>query len=383
MRISHVCSTIEREANGMSKAVLDITTTLNASGLGIELFTLGGAAKRTMGAVSVHRYSAWKGLGKLGVAPALRRALFEAVQSTDVIHSHGLWTFPPTYALQAALWAGKPTVVSAHGAFNPWAMSRSRFRKRVMWSLVQSRLFRHASCLHATSESEIAGYRRMGLTAPIAVIPLSVEAPDRLPHREPGGKRKLLFLGRVHPIKGVDLLLKAWAETHRKADDWELHIVGPGDAAYIDRLRALSRTLNCARVQFRGPVYGDAKSAEFCSADAFVLPSYSECFGLAVAEALAHSVPTVVTRGAPWRGLDSRKCGWWVEGSVSALAGALSDVTSRPPAELARMGAAGRKWMQTEYSMEALGRKFRELYGWITSAGTRPAFVEFSSRLAA
>ncbi len=383
MRISHVCPTIDREANGLSKSVLDMTTTLAASGIEVELHSLGGAPPRSMEPVSVHRYQSWSGVKKLGVAPALRQGLIAAAARSDLIHSHGLWTFPPAYALQAALRSRVPAIVSAHGAFNPWPMSRSRFRKQVVWSLIQSRLFRRASCLHATAEAEIAGYRKMGLSAPIAVIPLAVDVPERLPNRERSSMRKLLFLGRIHPKKGLDLLLNAWREIEWKTADWELHIVGPGEVAHVAELRALVAALNCKRVRFRGPVYGARKSAEFCSADAFVLPTYDENFGIAVAEALAHGVPALVTRGAPWSGLNSRKCGWWVDGNVRAVADALIDLTSRESHELSQMGAAGREWMQKDFSMFALGRNLRELYTWLLGGGTPPAFVELTSRLAA
>lgn len=383
MRISHVCPTIEREANGLSKAVLNMTTTLAAAGVEVELHSLGGAPPGSTDPVVVYRYQAWKGLKKLGVAPALRHALTAVAARSDLIHSHGLWTFPPAYALQAASRSRVPAVVTAHGAFNTWSMSKSRFRKQLVWSMVQCRLIRQASCLHAIAEAEIAGYRKMGLSAPIAVIPLAVEVPKRRPDREPGTMRKLLYLGRIDSRKGIDLLLKAWREVEPRAQDWELHVVGPGEAAYVAKLRLLASALNCKRVRIRGPVYGAEKSIEFYSADAFVLASYGEGCPLAVSEALAHGVPALVTRATNWSGLNSRRCGWSVDVNVRAVTEALIDLTSREPQELARMGEAGRQWMQADFSMLEMGRKLRELYKWILGGGAPPAFVEHSPRVAA
>jgi glycosyltransferase involved in cell wall biosynthesis len=191
--------------------------------------------------------------------------------------------------------------------------------------------------------------------------------------------RKLLFLGRVHPKKGIDLLLNAWKDVERRANDWELHIVGPGEAAYVAKLRDMASALKCQRVSFRGPVYGVEKSRELRSAEAFVLPTYDENFGLAVAEALAHGVPAVVTRGAPWNGLTSRKCGWWVDVDAHAIAEALMELTSLDAGELAQMGDAGRQWIRDDFSMIAMGQKLRELYEWLLGGGAPPAFVHLQN----
>jgi glycosyltransferase involved in cell wall biosynthesis len=375
MRITHVCPTVEREANGLSKAVLDMALSLDAFGVDVELYTTGGAPPRPMGTVCVHRYRHWRLPARLLVAPRLRKALLASAVRSQLIHSHGLWTLPQTYALQAALSARVPSVVTAHGAFNAWPMSQSRWGKRIMWSLVQSQLFRQATCLHATAEAEVPAYRKMGLSSPIAVIPLGIDVPDTLPDRSAATPRKLLFLGRLHPKKGIDLLLQAWKDVEPRTTDWELHIVGPGDAAYVAKLRNMAAELNCQRVRFRGAVYGAEKSLELRSAEAFVLPTYDENFGLAVAEALAHGVPALVTRGAPWGGLNSRNCGWWVDIDSRAIAEALKDLTSRAAPELNRMGAVGRQWMRDEFSMLAMGRKLRELYAWILGGGSPPEFM--------
>jgi glycosyltransferase involved in cell wall biosynthesis len=258
-------------------------------------------------------------------------------------------------------------------------MSRSRLKKQFMWSLVHGRLIRRATCLHATAADEAKVYRTMGLKAPIAVIPLGIEVPDSLPERGPRSKRKLLYLGRLHPQKGLDLLLRAWREVEQSAADWELHIVGPGESAYLKKLQTMAAALKCDRVRFRGPVYGVEKSLELRSADAFVLPTYNENFGLAVAEALAHGVPALVTRGAPWSGLLSRKCGWWVDSDARAIIEALTDVTTRAESELARMGTAGRQWMIDDFSLAAMGCKLFELYEWMLGGGTPPEFMHLSN----
>jgi glycosyltransferase involved in cell wall biosynthesis len=375
MKVAHVCSTLDREANGMSKAVLDMTASLASLDCDVEVYTTGDPPPRSTERVPIHCHQSWQVPRKLLVSPTLRTAVESAAEDADVIHSHGLWTLPPAYALRAALRTRRPTVVTAHGAFNPWPLSQSRLQKRIIWSLIHRRLFRKATCLHATADAEVTAYRQMRLKAPIAVIPLGIEIPETLSNREQQPFRKLLFLGRLHPKKGIELLLPAWKQVQDAASDWELHIVGPGEDAYVAHLQEMARSLGCKRVNFRGPVYGNEKNTEYRSADAFVLTTLDENFGLAVAEALAHGVPALVTHGAPWSGLTSRKCGWWVDISVPTIAGALSELTIASSGELSQMGAAGRKWMREDFSIDSMGRKLRELYAWLLGGGNAPTFV--------
>ncbi len=155
------------------------------------------------------------------------------------------------------------------------------------------------------------------------------------------GRRTLLFLSRIHPTKALDRLLAAWVQLQSRHPDWRLVIAGRGEAAHVEEVKALAKTLGADRVEFPGPLFGDAKAQAYFGAELFVLPTHSENFGMVVAEALAHGCPAVVSRGAPWAGLETEGCGWWVDNSVESLVAALDAAMQLPPDAVGGDGPAG------------------------------------------
>jgi glycosyltransferase involved in cell wall biosynthesis len=184
-----------------------------------------------------------------------------------------------------------------------------------------------------------------------------------------------LFLGRIHPVKGVDVLLRAWQAVQDRAPDWELHIVGPDEGGYSSEVRSLASSLGLKRVTFAGPVYGADKVDCYRRADLFILPSRSENFGMTVAEALAQGVPAVVSKAAPWAGLETRGCGWWVGAGDGPLAECLRSVLALPPTELRVFGMRGRAWMERDYSWARVGEMMHDTYRWLVGGGSPPGCV--------
>jgi glycosyltransferase involved in cell wall biosynthesis len=185
-----------------------------------------------------------------------------------------------------------------------------------------------------------------------------------------------LFLSRIHPKKGIDVLLRAWAGLEVERPDWDLVIAGPDELGHTADMQALARTLGLKRIEWRPAVHGAAKSALYRSADCFVLPTNSENFGLVVAEALAHEVPVITTRNAPWEGLRMHDCGWWIDLDAAVLFRTLEDATARPRPELQEMGARGRTWMTRDFGWDGVGQKMHALYEWVTGRAARPEFVQ-------
>lgn len=250
-------------------------------------------------------------------------------------------------------------------------------QKRVFWWLMQERALRGASCFHATAEHEYADIRGRGFTQPVCIIPNGVDVPP-LQRRAEGDRQRLLFLGRVHPIKGVAHLLRAWQPIERRFTSWDLDIVGPGQASYVDEMKALASELHLERVSFRGPLYGEAKLAALRNANLFVLPTLSENFGMAVAEALGAGVPAIVTRAAPWGSLEREGAGWWIEVGVDPLVGCLEKALQQLPHDLAEKGRLGREWMLRDYSWAKIGEEFKKVYRWILGDGELPSSVRLS-----
>jgi glycosyltransferase involved in cell wall biosynthesis len=316
-------------------------------------------------------------LGHLKLSPAMHRGLGKALFSADIVHSHGLWIAPNVYAGQAAAQGRKPLVVSPRGMLAPGALQFSRMKKRVVWKLWQGPAYRNATLWHATSHQEADDIRRFGIDAPIAVIPNGVDLTDQLAlHAPVKSMRTILFLSRIHPKKGLPSLINAWEELSEQRPDWQLVIAGPDEDGHRMALEKIVRQRQISRVSFKAPVYDEAKYSLLADADLFVLPTISENFGIAVAEALAAGIPAIVTKGAPWSGLETQKCGWWVEQGVEPLLTALREATALSASHRKVMGLQGREWMRQEFGWEAIGQQMACAYRWIIGQGDRPPYVQ-------
>jgi glycosyltransferase involved in cell wall biosynthesis len=316
-------------------------------------------------------------LKRLNASSDLSDALHGTAQTADVIHNHGLWLMPNAQAGWTAARERKPLVISPRGMLASAALAFSPVKKRALWALFQGPILRNAACLHATSRQEYEEIRGFGLTNPVAVIPNGIDIPDPVADHaaKPPTKRAVLSLGRIHPKKGLDRLIRAWAIVEPERPDWRLRIIGPSQAGYGDELLGLTMALRLARVSIEGPVYGDAKHAAYRAAELFVLPTLNENFGLTVAEALAAGTPVITTKGAPWQGLQREGCGWWVDHGVEALAAALTEATAMPRETLKAMGAQGRAWMRRDFSWHLTGQKMLDVYGWLARAIEPPSTI--------
>jgi glycosyltransferase involved in cell wall biosynthesis len=259
----------------------------------------------------------------------------------------------------------------------PAALTFSRLKKRTFWALTQGSMVRGAACIHVTSEQEYEEIRNFGLTNPVAIIPIGIDLP-KLPEQTMAGpavKRIVLSLGRIHPKKGLSRLVYAWAKVEAGHPGWWLKITGPPESGHDQELRELARALGLTRISVEGPIYGDAKIATYREADVFVLSTLNENFGLTVAEALAAGTPVISTKGAPWRGLESEGCGWWIDHGIERLAAALADAMALPREALKAMGSKGREWMIRDFSWDRVGNEMLDVYLWLIRGVGPPASI--------
>jgi glycosyltransferase involved in cell wall biosynthesis len=272
----------------------------------------------------------------------------------------------------------KPFLISVHGMLSPVSLGYSSGKKQLARVMFEDRAFRHATVLHATSEREIVEIRKFGLDKPIALIPNGVTSIARPLGLKARDGRFVLSLGRIHPKKGLDRLLKAWRLLEFNFPDWYLEIVGPEEVGHGDYLRDLIVQFELQRAYIRGPQYGDNKVACLANAELFVLPTLNENFGLTVAESLMLEVPVVSTTGAPWERLDHFGCGRWVDHGEIAIANALREMMSMSPENLREMGQRGREWMLSEYSWESVARRSLKCYRYILGVGPAPEDLRLS-----
>ncbi len=256
----------------------------------------------------------------------------------------------------------KPLVVSVRGMLEPAALQHRGWKKQIAWRLYQQRILDSAAALHVTSSLEDENVRVLGLRPRVITIPNGVNVPAACPDfAPPSSPSRVLFMGRVHPIKGLPMLLAAWERVH--AQGWMLEIAGPDECGHLRDLRSLATSLGITEtVTFVGAVAGREKAECLARAAVCVLPSHSENFGLAAAEALAAGRPVVATRATPWASLQTEHCGWHVPTSVDGLEEGLRAAIATPRVELAAMGARGHAFVARSYSWGRIAHEMVALY---------------------
>jgi glycosyltransferase involved in cell wall biosynthesis len=307
----------------------------------------------------------------------------------DVIHSHGVW-LPFNHRITSfARGRNIPLVVAPRGMLEPWAINNSKWKKKLAWMLYQKRDLERATAFHATAHSEAESIRSLGFKQPIAVIPNGVELPEvadgrwnmvdgesdlRSSNFDLLRQRTALFLSRINPKKGLPMLLDAWKKL--APADWRLVIAGNDDSNHLPVLERKIAELGLSdQVELVGPLFGDAKEQAYSNADLFVLPSYSENFGIVVTEALGYQVPVLTTTGCPWQELETERCGWWVDPTPAGIEQGLSQALGTKSEELSAMGVRGRELVRQKYLWPAIATNMSIFYEWLLHGGDKPDFV--------
>lgn len=281
----------------------------------------------------------------------------------DIFHDSGLWLPHNQFIANAALRTSAARVVSTRGMLEPWALRHKPFKKRMAWIAYQRRNLLAAHRLHVTSEPEREAVGHLYPAERIDLIPNGIDVPElgelaSVTRNET--PRRAVYLGRLHPVKGLDLLIEAWARV--RPQGWVLDIVGPSEAGQETVLKGMIAKRDLAGVRLAGAVARAGKTRLLADADLFILPSRSESFGVAVGEALAHGTPVLTTTAVPWPDLEDVGCGWRVQPNVESLAARLTSVLQMPPEELNRKGAVGRELIQARFSWSGVVRRFMSTY---------------------
>ena len=373
MRIHHVIANALAKHGGPSVVVNALCREQAALGHQVTLHSLAPLPEEPPEGYVSRGYHWSRVARRIGVSVDMPLALRAAAESGEIMHVHGLWMLPNWWPAWAARGTGCRLVCSPHGMLETWALERHRLAKRALWWLAQRRALAAAGLLHATAERELENLRRQGLSAPAALIPNGVTAPDadQIAHFS-GSPRTLLVLCRLHPVKGIDQLLRAWVGVQAEFPSWQLRIVGPDSDGHAAELSQLAAALRAERVSFDGPLFGEAKEAAFRDAQLYILPTHSENFGIGVAEALSYGLPAIVGRGAPWQGLEREGAGHWIDNRPESIAACLREALTRSPEELRAQGQRGRAWMLREFSWRKSAEETLAAYRWLREGGDPP-----------
>jgi glycosyltransferase involved in cell wall biosynthesis len=304
------------------------------------------------------------------------RAIVREVGAADLIHVTYIFSWINLAAAAASRRQRVPVVVSPRGSLDPDALRFSSRKKAWYFRFGGSRALEEAAGFHVTSETERGHVSSLFPRARIAVIPNGVTVPsdEDLAHwtSAPAAARTVLFLGRIHPIKNVMTLVRAWASVARRFSDAKLVLAGPDDHGHRADVERMIAALGVGgSVRIAGFVGGEELRRLLATSVGLVLPSVAENFGNVVAEALAHRIPVIASTGTPWGGLRDRDCGWWVQPTVDELAGAIEDLLRTDAAARAAKGERGRRWMIEEFSSRSIAVRMAEFYRDVTERGPR------------
>ena len=333
------------------------------------------------GDVKVHLV---RGFGPRGFfyAPGLFSGLRNA--RLDLLHVHGIWTYTSIVGLRWTAMTRKPSLISTHGMLDPWPLSHRRWRKALAGLLYERSHLRHAACLLALSPNELKSIRAYGMTNPVAVIPTGIDLPDVSPTvRIASPTRTLLYLGRLHPVKGLVNLLRGWHALQcaegRRHDEWTLVLAGWDDGGHGRELKAMSRELKIENsVQFVGPKFGEDKHQLLSRSHAYVLPSLSEGLPVSALEAFAYGLPVLMTPQCGLPQAVEMGAAIQISATPDGIAKGLCQLLSLDDEARASIGSRGRQFVQKQFSWATVTSQLDSVYSWLMNGGQRPECVEIA-----
>jgi poly(glycerol-phosphate) alpha-glucosyltransferase len=382
LNLGILTTSLSPEAGGLFESVRMPANHMRARGHDVSVYgVIDDGLAETREAWKVSQFHAFPVVGpkRFAFAPGLSNELSD--KPYDALHLHGIWNYA---SVAAKRWNRKNSgalVISPHGMLDPWAQQNSHFKKSlVKWAFEDANL-RSAAVLRALCWAEADAIEALGLGVPIAVIPNGIDLPDDdfvpAPRRHPN-RKTLLFLGRIHPKKGIAELIEAWAiataELPTIRDDWNLEIAGWDDGDHLPGLIRLAEERGLRNVDFTGPAFGAEKRSAYMNCDAFILPSYSEGMPMSVLEAWAYrkavlmtdacNIPEGFVKGGALR----------ITNEPRALAAALIYHLDKP-AELIRAGERGRALVEERFTWARIVDQHIGLFAWLSGRAPRPHHV--------
>jgi len=391
MKVLQVISSVSRAQGGPSSAIVNIERALHARGIEVTTVatnddgpgrTLDVPLGRPVATADATRWYFAKNAEFYLPSLGLARWLKAHIADYDLVHVHALFSFPPVAAAYFARRAGVPYIIRPLGVLAKYGMTQRRpLQKRYSLQLIEKKLIESAAAMHFTSAAEQAEAETLRLKFNSVIVPLGVGVSDEAadPHKahEPF---RLLYLSRIDRKKNIEGLLEAFASILKKGHRAQLSIAGSGETGYVDSLKQRAQTLGIApQVSWLGYVEGERKATAFAEADAFVLTSYSENFGIAVVEGLAAGVPCIVSRGvATAPEIEAAGAGIVVESNPDSIAAGLEKLLAQKQA-LPKMSAAAKGLAARNFSLGAMGERLETLYRRVIEDASRRAIAPAKS----
>jgi poly(glycerol-phosphate) alpha-glucosyltransferase len=264
-----------------------------------------------------------------------------------------------------------------------WALQNSAWKKKIMSLLQENRLLRRVDCFHALNQSELGSIRSLGHQQPICVLPNGTDLPSlsvAASRKEDKSNKRLIFIGRIHPKKGIPNLLEAWAKLQKAnasaLKEWVLEIYGWDDGNHLEGYRKLADQLGiCESVNWPGSVYGADKVEVLREAAAFILPSFSEGLPMSVVEAWGYGLPVIMTPECNLPEGFSAGAAIRVSTAVEDISTGLLELVGMDPDAYSEMSKAARRLAEASFSWDEQVRRLAEVYRWILGNGEKPSVV--------
>jgi poly(glycerol-phosphate) alpha-glucosyltransferase len=303
--------------------------------------------------------------------------------STDILHIHGLWRYPHAFATIWKKTTNKVVLASPHGMLDPYIIKNQGFLKRHIGNLIFAKeAFKNIDCYHALCEAEFEAIRNYGINKPVAIIPNGVTLPTGVKKYQPtDDKKHLLFLGRLHPKKGVDMLIEAIAEikktTPQLLEGWVVDIVGWDQEGFTQKLKALVDKSDISEhIKFHGGLFGEAKEKMYATATAYILPSHGEGLPMTVLEAWSWGLPVIMTPQCNIPEGFKYNAAIKISNNKNSVKEGILTLLTMNPDKQKKMGSNGKHLVEKSFTWELSALKMQELYTWLNEGGKKPDFVK-------
>lgn len=383
MKLSIVTSSITRNSGGVGQVVKSLAQSLQQW---IEVVLYCRLETNTFKELPLNRKykviaeeSSLFGLP--GGSRKLNISIAKSLHDLDVIHCNCLWESCLWSAAATARGHQKPYLVTPHGMLDSWAINNSKWKKRIIGWLFTNKYLRNAACIHALCQSEYESVRAYGLKNPVAVIPNGIDLPEIKPDLKPlwrdvidEDKKVMLFLGRIHPKKGLVNLVNAWAKV--RSSGWALAVAGWDQCGHEDELKRLVTQAGLEKnIVFLGPIFDEKKQACLQHADAFILPSFSEGLPMSVLEAWAYGLPVIMTPQCNIPEGFAANAAIKLQPEVASIASGLSCFFALSEDKQKQIGQNGLRLVQEKFTWPRIAAQMIEVYKWVLGQGDKPECV--------
>lgn len=396
MNILHTVSSLGKKSYGLGQICMSLASTQNNLNLDVNVLSVDNCMEELLwsstkynfpiGKIRNIQYSYFQILNKSKKNDFIHS--LKDISHIDIVHQHSLWG-KHSLLLNEFRKRQIPYIVAPHGTLSPYALHNglsSRVKKKVALKLYENENLKKCSCLHATSEQEVEDFRQFGLRAPIAYIKNGISETElsltgngfrfKEKYNIDKNKRILLYLSRITPKKGLDMLLSALNNLNALFDNWFLVIAGNDGNEYVKEILKMIKDFHLQdKVAVIEPQFDQNKLDVFSAADFFILPSYSEGSPMVILDSLSYGVPVITTKSSSWKDLEDFSCGYWTDINLQSIELALKNMLDLSTDELKMMSENSKHLIEMKYTWEIIAQETLCLYNWLLNKGEKPAFV--------